>query len=139
MKPIPESIAYGRVVHTDLPFETALRRIKEALKAEGFGILCDIDVEATMREKLGIDFRPYRILGACNPPLAYRALSAEPQLGLLLPCNVVVQEVDGRAVISAIDAPKMMGMIGNDALHEIADDANARLDRVLGSFSKEAQ
>lgn len=122
-----------------LPFDAGLQRVREALKGEGFGVLCDIDVAATMREKLGTAFRPYHILGACNPPLANRALSVEPQLGLLLPCNVVVQEVGGKTLVSAIDAAKMMAVIGNPALREIAEDANARLNRVLDSVSEETK
>ena len=137
MNTASESTVYGRVVSTSLGFEAAHQRLRETLKAEGFGILCDIDVRATMHEKLGVDFRNYRILGACNPPLALRALSAEPQLGLLLPCNVVIQEVEGKTLISAIDAKQMMSMIRNADLREIGDDANARLGRVLDAISQE--
>jgi uncharacterized protein (DUF302 family) len=134
---ISEPISYGRVTSTRLGFDEAHQRLRDALKAEGFGVLCDIDVAATMREKLGIDFRKYRILGACNPQLAYKALTVEPHLGLLLPCSVVVQEVDGKTLISAIDAAKMMGLIGNDKLREIAHEAGARLDRALNALSEE--
>ncbi|HEY9085846.1 MAG TPA: DUF302 domain-containing protein [Candidatus Tyrphobacter sp.] len=128
------SVAYGRVVSTPLGFEEAVERVRGALKAEGFGVLCDIDVSATMQEKLDVAFRPYRILGACNPPLAHRALEIEPQIGLLLPCNVVVQRIDGRTIVSTIDAALMMRTVGNPALEEIAVDANRRLKRVLDAI-----
>jgi uncharacterized protein (DUF302 family) len=125
------SFRYGRAVTTAAPFERAIELAKAFLKDEGFGVLCEIDVTATMKDKLGETFRPYRILGACNPHLAHKALTAESQLGLMLPCNVVVQVEDGRTVVSAIDATAMMGVVGHDGLAEIADDANARLGRVL--------
>ncbi|HVA28648.1 MAG TPA: DUF302 domain-containing protein, partial [Candidatus Baltobacteraceae bacterium] len=99
-----ETFAYGRDVTTALTFDTAIETAKRLLKDEGFGVLCEIDVTATMREKLGASFRPYRILGACNPTLAHQALTAEPQIGLLLPCNLVVQEVDGKTHVSVVDA-----------------------------------
>lgn len=128
-----ESIPYGHIVSSPHGFEATIERVKDALKAEGFGVLCEIDVTATMREKLGAAFRPYRILGACNPPLAHRALEAEPQIGLLLPCNVVVQEEEGSTTVSAIDAAAMMRAVGNPALDEIAIDADHHLTRVLAA------
>ena len=130
------SLKYGRQVATALPFETAVERAKALLKDEGFGVLCEIDVTATMREKLGETFHPYRILGACNPKLAHRALSAEPQIGLLLPCNVVVQEVGGKTSVSAVDAQAMMAMVGNENLAPVADEANAALGRVLSRIGE---
>ncbi len=126
---------YGRAVTTALPFDQAIERVKALLKDEGFGVLCEIDVTATMQQKLGAEFRPYRILGACNPQLAHRALSVESQLGLLLPCNVVVQEENGKTVVSAIDASAMMGVVGHAGLSDVAEDANARLQRVLDSIA----
>lgn len=129
-----EQLSYGRVATVDLEFTDAVQRVRELLKEQGFGILCEIDVAKTMKEKIGADFRPYLILGACNPQLAYRALSEESQLGLLLPCNVVVQSQDGKTVISAIDAAKMLGVVGNPALREVADDANTRLQSVIDAI-----
>lgn len=128
-------VTYGRTVAVSLPFDAAVDRTKEALKAEGFGVLCEIDIAAAMREKLGKAFRPYRILGACNPTLAYQALDAEPQLGLLLPCNVIVQEVDGATMVSAVDAQTMLGVVHNPRLEPIAKEADARLHRVLAALA----
>jgi uncharacterized protein (DUF302 family) len=131
---MPTQISYGRAVPSDMDFPRAVARIRELLKNEGFGILCEIDVAKTLKDKIGAEFRPYVILGACNPNLAHRALEAEEQLGLLLPCNVVVQEIGGKTVISAVDASKMLEVVGNPALHEIAVDANSRLQRVLDNI-----
>jgi uncharacterized protein (DUF302 family) len=122
---------YGSAVTTALAFEDAVARAKELLRDEGFGVLCEIDVTKTLKEKIGADFRPYVILGACNPKLAHHALSAEGQLGLLLPCNVVVQQEDGRVVASAIDAEVLLGIVGRPELSDTARDVNARLRRVL--------
>ena len=105
---------------TEAPFEEAVERVKEELKAEGFGVLCEIDVQATLREKLGVEQEPYLILGACNPPLAHRALSVEPDLGTLLPCNVVVYQADSETHISAIDADRMLSLVDNPDLAPIA-------------------
>lgn len=124
-------MTYGHEVTIDLPVDAAIERVKALLKEQGFGILGEIDVNATLREKLGVEFRPYRILGACNPVLAHRALGQEPQLGLLLPCNVVVQELDGRTVVSTVDARSLLGVVGNPALLATADEVNARLRIVL--------
>ena len=131
---MPTQISYGRAVPSDMNFPRAVARVRELLKNEGFGILCEIDVAKTLKDKIGAEFRPYVILGACNPNLAHRALEAEEQLGLLLPCNVVVQEIGGKTVISAVDASKMLEVVGNSALHEIAVDANSRLQRVLDNM-----
>ncbi len=129
------TMPFGKAVAAALPFERAVDEVKALLKDEGFGVLCEIDVAASMREKLGKAFRPYRILGACNPGLAFQALEAQPQIGLLLPCNVVVQEVDGKTIVSAIDANAMLGVTGAH-LEELAADANARLGRVLDRIEK---
>ncbi len=129
------SMPFGKAVVTPLPHERAIEAAKALLKEEGFGVLCEIDVAATMREKLDIDFRPYRILGACNPTLARQAISAEPQIGLLLPCNVVVQTVDGQTIVSAIDAQAMLSVAEAD-LQTVASDVNARLGRVLEQIEK---
>jgi len=115
-----------------LPFDTAIEKVTEALKAEGFGILTDIDVKATLHKKLDIDFRPYRILGACNPPLAHEALEIEDKVGVLLPCNVVVQETKpGEVEVSAMDPVGAMEAIGNDKLTDLAKRVKERLNRVL--------
>ena len=116
---------------TTLPFGRAVERVREELKAEGFGILCEIDVQATLREKLGVEREPYVILGACNPPLAHQALGAEPELGTLLPCNVVVYEHGGATRIAAVDAERMLSIVGNDDLAPIAADVSRRLGGVV--------
>ncbi len=127
---------YGFGVETDLPYEQAVERTKAALKAEGFGVLSEIDVKATMKQKLDVDFEKYVILGACNPQLAHRALTEEHELGLLLPCNVVVHEHDGRTVVSAADPEVMLGVVDNPALAAIASDAKERLTRALESLGQ---
>jgi uncharacterized protein (DUF302 family) len=117
-------------------FGSTLARVTEALKREGFGVLTEIDVQQTLKEKLGVDFRRYRILGACNPPAAHKALQAEPQVGLLLPCNVIVYELDdGGTVVSAFDPLQIVGESGAvGALREVAEEIRARLARVVGSL-----
>ncbi len=128
--------AYGFGVKTDLPYEQAVERTKAALKAEGFGVLSEIDVKATMKQKLDVDFEKYVILGACNPQLAHQALTEEHELGLLLPCNVVVHEHDGRSVVSAADPEVMLGVVENPALGDIAHEAKERLRRALESLGQ---
>jgi uncharacterized protein (DUF302 family) len=116
----------------DTTFDQAVEKVTAALKSEGFGVLTEIDVKATLRKKLDVDFRRYVILGACNPDLAHRALAAEPQIGLLLPCNVVVQEApEGDVVVSIADPRAMFTMVGNPAVEPVAAEADARLRRVL--------
>jgi uncharacterized protein (DUF302 family) len=114
-----------------LPFDEAVARVREELKAEGFGVLCEIDVQATLREKLGTEMERYLILGACNPPLAHRALEAEPGLGVLLPCNVVVYERDGTTHVAAVDAERMLSIVGNDELGPVAAEVRRRLAAVV--------
>jgi uncharacterized protein (DUF302 family) len=121
---------------TALPFAEAVERVRGELKAEGFGILCEIDVRATLKRKLGIDREPYTILGACNPPLAHQALEAEPELGALLPCNVVVYQRHGDTHISAVDAERMLSIVGNDQLAPIAADVKRRLAEVVARASR---
>jgi uncharacterized protein (DUF302 family) len=116
---------------TPSTFTEAVTRIRAELSAEGFGVLCEIDVQATMREKLGVEGEPYLILGACNPTLAHQALQAEPDLGVLLPCNVVVYRRDGETHISAIDPERMLSIVDNDQLARIATDVKQRLSRVI--------
>jgi len=131
---------YGIGTSVALDYSTALERVKAELAREGFGILCEIDVAATMRNKLGVEFRPYVILGACNPPLAHRALTAERDIGLLLPCNVVVYAEDepGRSVVAAMDPVEALGMTGNDSLRPVADEVKARLSRALDAVERAA-
>ena len=113
-------------------YDEALTRVPEALKAEGFGVLTEIDVQSTLKQKLGVEFRRYKILGACNPPLAHQALQAELEIGLMLPCNVVVYEADdGKAVVLAIDPTQTMAATGNPKLEELAKAVKERLGRVV--------
>ncbi len=120
---------------TTAPFADAVRRVRDELSDEGFGVLCEIDVQATLREKLGVEQEPYTILGACNPPLAHRALEAEPELGALLPCNVVVFVRDGETHIAAIDAERMLSIVGNDDLRPVAAHIREKLAAVVGRAS----
>jgi uncharacterized protein (DUF302 family) len=126
---------YTLTATTDLAFADAVERVRDELKREGFGVLCEIDVQATLREKLGVDEEPYTILGACNPPLAHRALGAEPDLGTLLPCNVVVYRRDGLTHVSAIDAERMLSIVGNEALAPVAAEVRAKLAAVVERVS----
>ena len=126
-----ESLEYGIGRIVPEPYDEVLPRVKAALKVEGFGVLTEIDVQATLRVKLGVERDKYTILGACIPSHAHKALQAEPELGLLLPCNVVVYETGGGTRVSAIDAGAMLGIVGNPALDEIAVDVQARLTRVI--------
>ena len=134
---VRQTTKYGLGVAVTLPYERAVERAREALAAEGFGILTEIDVKATMKKKLDVDFRPYVILGACNPPLAHRALSAERDVGLLLPCNVIVYAGDepGTSVVAAMDPSPMMEITGNAALAPVAAEARARLVRALEAMA----
>ena len=117
-----------------VPYEEAVSRVKEALKAEGFGVLTEIDVRRTMREKLGAEMEPYIILGACNPPLAYRAFEQEPDIGLLLPCNVVVRAEGNGSRVDVADPQAMLGIVGNEELNAVAEEAKKRLLRAVASL-----
>lgn len=120
-------------VTLDTSYDESLERVIEALKVEGFGVLTRIDIHDAFKEKLGVDFRKYSILGACNPQLAHKALSARPEAGLMLPCNVVVEEVDGGTLVRIVDAAAMMqagGLDGDPVLKEVGSEAEARLKRV---------
>jgi len=126
-----EHVGYGYGRTLDAPFEAAAQRARESLKSEGFGVLCEINIKEKLKEKLGVDFTSYLILGACKPPLAYQALQNEANLGLLLPCNVVVYEEGGQTFVAAVDAFKMLSVVGNRALSEIAGQVNEKLRRVI--------
>jgi len=125
--------AYGLKKTLNLPFEAADQKVREALKEEGFGILTEIDVKATLKEKLDVEHRPYRILGACNPPLAHRALTAEVDVGLLLPCNVVVYQgdEDGTSVVAIMDPQVQLEPAGNPTLDALGREVRDQLERVL--------
>lgn len=123
---------FGKTVPLD--FEHAIDVVTTALKQEGFGVLTDIDVQATLKSKLGEDMPPYRILGACNPPLAHRALTAEPSIGLLLPCNVVVRQQDNGTVhVECMDPAAVLDLVDNAAVHDLALEVRQRLERVLAA------
>ena len=130
---------YGLSVDTALPVADAEAKVRELLKEEGFGVLTEIDVRSTLREKLDVDFRPYKILGACNPSLSHRALQAESGIGLLLPCNVVVEErPPGGSKVSFLDPLVALGMVGNADLEPIAVEAAERLGRIAARLVAEA-
>jgi uncharacterized protein (DUF302 family) len=128
--------SYSLSTSTELSFAGAVDRVRDELKAEGFGVLCEIDVQATLKDKLGIDGEPYLILGACNPPLAHQALAAEPELGVLLPCNVVVYERDAATHIAAIDPERMLSIVGNDELTPVAAQVRDKLGHVVERASR---
>ncbi len=116
-------------------FEDVIGRVTGALKQEGFGIISDIDVQATLKKKLNVDFRPYRILGSCNPPFAYRALQLEDKIGTMMPCNVVVQQAgEGKVEVSAVDPAASMMAVGNEALAAVAGEVRDRLRKVIESL-----
>ncbi len=127
----------GTTVRLRTDYATALQRVTDALKAEGFGVLTEIDVQATLKKKLAVDFRPYTILGACNPPLAHRALLAAPEVGLLLPCNVTVaQAEEGVMEVSIVDPMGMLGIVGRPELEAVAEEARTKLARVAAALQE---
>lgn len=137
---IEQMTPYGFGIRLSLPYEEAVARTRAELAREGFGVLSEIDVSATLEAKLGIEFPPYVILGACNPPLAHRALTAERELGLLLPCNVVVRagDVEGTSVVSAMDPEAALSLTENRDVAEVAREVKERLTRVLGRVEASA-
>lgn len=123
----------NKTLHTD--FNSAVTQVKDALKEEGFGVLSEIDVDETLKKKLNIDFRKYKILGACNPPNAHKALLTEPNVGTMLPCNVVVQEMDNNTIeVVAVNPQASMRAIENDELQEIAGNIKTKLEKVIQSL-----
>jgi uncharacterized protein (DUF302 family) len=130
--------SYTLSATTGLTFDEAVAHTRQALAEEGFGVLCEIDVQATLARKLGVVREPYLILGACNPQLAHAALDAEPELGVLLPCNVVVHVDGGRTRVSAVDAERMLGIVGNDALSATAAEVRRRLETVVERVAQAA-
>jgi uncharacterized protein (DUF302 family) len=128
---------YGHHIEIRGPFASALEKVIAALKAEGFGVLSDIDVQKAMKDKLGVDMPGYRILGACNPPLAHRAIQAEPEIGLLLPCNVTVREMGGdRISVGFLDPDLMATVTGNPQVEPVAQEATQRLTRVREALQR---
>ncbi len=132
-----EETRYGLRADLDVPWEQAVERTKAALQSEGFGVLTSIDISETLKRKLGREFRKYVILGACNPALAHRALAAELEVGLLLPCNVIVYERNGGAAVAAMAPLPAMGIVGNTELEQVAREADERLRRVIEQLERE--
>lgn len=136
---ISHDTGYTFSVRLSVPFDEAEREVRAALQQEGFGILTEADIQTAFREKLDRPFRPYKILGACNPALAYEALSSELEIGALLPCNVILYEDDGQVVVSAMDPEAVLSLVSSPEVKEIADDVRGRLERVLGQLARSSE
>jgi uncharacterized protein (DUF302 family) len=131
-----EYTAYGIKTKVDLDYHGAISKVTEELKKEGFGVLTEINLKETLKQKLGVEFRDYIILGACNPPLAHATLQAEKDIGLLLPCNVIVYEDDdGKMVVAALDPAAALGIVNNPEIKSAADEVRARIERVIGQMA----
>jgi uncharacterized protein (DUF302 family) len=127
------SYYFSKIINAS--FEQAIAKVTEELKKEGFGILTEIDVKETLKKKLGVDFQKYKILGACNPPFAYQALQAEPKIGIMLPCNFIVQELsEGKVEVATIDPATSMQAVGNPKLESVAEQVRSKLKRVIDSL-----
>jgi uncharacterized protein (DUF302 family) len=124
---------YGFSKRTDLSYENAITKVTEEMKKEGFGVLTTIDVKEVLKEKLNVNFQKYIILGACNPPFAYQALQAEEEIGLLLPCNIIVYEKEGKATVAAFDPMVMTKILENPAMDSVAQEIQKRLERVIAA------
>lgn len=135
---IAQTTRYGISTTVPLPYDRAVERTKEALAQEGFGVLTEVDMKATLKKKIDVDIEPYVILGACNPPLAHQAVMAEKDIGLLLPCNVIVYAADepGRSVVAAMDPVEALALTGNEAIRPLATEVRARLERALEAVEK---
>ena len=131
-------MTYGTTVVLHQPFDDTVAAVRVALSNHGFGVLTEIDMQATMKAKLGADLEPYLILGACNPPLAHRALQAEPSIGLLLPCNIIIRQTDHGTIVEAIDPITMVNISGNPALQPVVDEVAARLNAALTALTAAA-
>ena len=126
-------MTYGFSKSVDMPFDVAVEKVTTELQKEGFGVLTTIDVQETLKKKLNVDFTKYKILGACNPPFAHKALQAEEQIGLLLPCNVIVYEKNRRSVVAAFDPMSMTRVMENPAIEPVAEEVKHRLERVIAA------
>lgn len=126
-----EQRRYGLRREVTLSYDEAVAKVKDTLKEQGFGVLTEIDVKATLKAKIDADIDPYIILGACNPPFAYKSITAEPEIGMLLPCNVVVRVADGKTYVEAMDPAAALGIVGNPAVDEIAKEVKARIEKAL--------
>jgi uncharacterized protein (DUF302 family) len=134
---VEQTTPYGIGTIVELPYPRAVERVREELAKEGFGVLTEIDVSATLKKKIDVDFKPYMILGACNPTLAHKALTAEPDIGLLLPCNVIVYDAGaGKSMVAAMDPIQALDVTGNTRIRPVAEEARSRLERALAAVAK---